>query len=208
MKKIRVLFAAFLLIFAFAFAGCQSGSTKGSDSASGTEEAFYDEELVPLDEEELAMLENSDSHSDEELVPLDEEELLAIDDAEFAQIEEELTGSGSVEEDGTYTSRDDVADYIYAYGHLPSNYITKSEAQELGWNSSDGNLAEVAPGMSIGGDKYGNYEGMLPVEEGRTYWECDVDYEGGYRNEKRLVYSNDGLIFYTDDHYETFTQIY
>lgn len=208
MKKIRLLLAVFLMIFAFAFTGCQSGNTKGSESASGTEEEFFEEELVPLEEDELAMMENPDTYSDEEMTSLDEEELQAIDDEQFQKIEEELSGNIDIEEDGTYTSRDDVAIYIYTYGHLPSNYITKSEAQDLGWNSSEGNLDEVAPGKSIGGDTFGNYEGMLPVEEGRTYKECDVDYEGGFRNEKRIIYSNDGLIFYTDDHYETFMQLY
>jgi len=69
-------------------------------------------------------------------------------------------------------------------------------------------LDEVAPGMSIGGDTFGNREGLLPKADGRKYYECDVNYEGGYRNGERIVYSNDGLIFYTDDHYESFEQLY
>ena len=113
-----------------------------------------------------------------------------------------------VEEDGTYTQKDEVAAYIYQFGHLPSNYLTKKEAQNLGWKSSEGNLWEVAPGKCIGGDKFGNYEKMLPEEEGRNYYECDVNYSGGYRGEERLVYSDDGLIFYTGDHYNTFEQVY
>ena len=90
------------------------------------------------------------------------------------------------------------------YGHLPSNFITKSDAQALGWDSRQGNLWDVAPGMSIGGDVFGNREGLLPKAKGRTYYECDIDYEGGYRGSKRIVYSNDGLIYYTEDHYHTF----
>ena len=74
--------------------------------------------------------------------------------------------------------------------------------------SKEGNLDEVAPGKSIGGDKFGNYEGMLPKEDGRQYYECDIDFDGTYRNEKRIIYSDDGLIFYTEDHYETFEQLY
>ena len=61
--------------------------------------------------------------------------------------------------------------------------------------------------MSIGGDKFGNREGILPKEDGRVYYECDIDYEGGYRNEKRIVFSNDGLIFYTEDHYQSFEEL-
>ncbi len=113
-----------------------------------------------------------------------------------------------IEEDGTYISKDEVALYLHIYGYLPDNYITKKEAQDLGWDSKKGNLDQVAPGMSIGGGYFGNYEGMLPEKKGRKYYECDLDYEGGYRGAKRLIYSNDGLIFYTEDHYKTFEQLY
>lgn len=112
-----------------------------------------------------------------------------------------------VEEDGEYTSKEEVAEYIYLYGHLPSNYITKSEAEDLGWKSK-GNLDKVAPGKSIGGDKFGNREGLLPKAKGRQYYECDIDYKKGSRNAKRIIYSNDGLIFYTEDHYESFELLY
>lgn len=111
-------------------------------------------------------------------------------------------------EDGEYTSKEDVAEYLYLYGHLPPNYITKSEAQDLGWVASKGNLWKVAPGMSIGGDRFGNREGLLPTAKGRKYYECDIDFDGTYRNSKRIVYSNDGLIYYTEDHYESFELLY
>ncbi|MCI7813681.1 MAG: ribonuclease domain-containing protein [Lachnospiraceae bacterium] len=114
----------------------------------------------------------------------------------------------SVEEDGVYTSKEEVALYIHAFAKLPSNFITKEEAKKLGWKSNEGNLDKVAPGKSIGGDRFGNYEEQLPVEQGRKYYECDINYEGGYRNAERLIYSNDGLIYYTNDHYETFELLY
>ena len=114
----------------------------------------------------------------------------------------------SISEDGTYTTKEEVAEYINLYGHLPSNFITKKEAKNLGWVSSEGNLNEVAPGMSIGGDYFGNYEGLLPEAEDRDYYECDIDFDGTYRNEKRIVFSNDGLIYYTEDHYESFELLY
>ena len=113
-----------------------------------------------------------------------------------------------ITEDGYYTDPYDVADYLYEFGHLPDNFITKNEARNLGWDSQDGNLDEVAPGMSIGGDTFGNREGLLPKANGRKYYECDVNYEGGYRGGERIVYSNDGLIFYTADHYKSFEQLY
>ena len=113
----------------------------------------------------------------------------------------------AIAEDGSYTSKDEVALYIHTYGHLPENYITKDEAYDLGWKS-EGTLDEVAPGMSIGGDYYGNYEGVLPDEPGREYHECDIDYESGNRDGKRIVYSNDGNIYYTEDHYNSFEHLY
>ena len=112
-----------------------------------------------------------------------------------------------VEKNGTYTDKDHVAAYLKEYGELPSNYITKNEARKLGWNGSRSGLWDVAWGMSIGGDKFGNYEEILPVKRGRQYYECDIDFDGRKANAKRIVYSNDGLIFYTDDHYETFEEI-
>lgn len=112
-----------------------------------------------------------------------------------------------LDEDGTYTSKDDVALYIHQYGHLPHNFITKKEAQNLGWEG--GSLEPYAPGKCIGGSHFGNYEGALPEAKGRSYTECDIDTLGTKgRGAKRIVFSNDGLIFYTDDHYESFTLLY
>ena len=120
----------------------------------------------------------------------------------------ETATKDAISEDGTYTSKEDVAEYLHTYGHLPSNFIKKKAAQKLGWVSSEGNLWDVAPGMSIGGDYFGNYEGNLPEAEDRDYYECDIDFDGSYRGAKRIVYSNDGLIYYTEDHYETFELLY
>ncbi len=106
-----------------------------------------------------------------------------------------------------YSDKDHVAAYLRAFQELPPNYITKKEAQALGWVSSQGNLWEVAPGKSIGGDRFGNYEGQLPDAKGRKYFECDIDFDGTYRNAKRIIFSSDGLIYYTDDHYTTFEDI-
>ena len=120
----------------------------------------------------------------------------------------ETESFSDIEEDGIYTSKEDVSAYLILYEHLPSNYITKKEAKALGWVSSEGNLSEVAPGMSIGGDYFGNYEGLLPETDGRDYYECDIDFDGTYRGAKRIVFSNDGLIYYTEDHYESFELLY
>ena len=138
-----------------------------------------------------------------------EEETTTITESEEETIQESATEKEvQVEENGNYTSKEEVALYIHTYGKLPVNYITKKEAQDMGWDPSKGNLSDILPGMSIGGSAFGNYEGALPRANGRRYFECDIDYEGGYRGAKRLIYSNDGLVFYTEDHYKTFEQLY
>lgn len=115
----------------------------------------------------------------------------------------------AIDENGSYTSKDEVALYLHAYGHLPGNYITKDEAEDAGWKTEGLDLDEACPGKSIGGDRFGNREGKLPKAKGRTWYECDIGYEGGRsRGAKRIVYSSDGLIYYTDDHYNTFEQLY
>ena len=131
-------------------------------------------------------------------------------EAETEEIETE-DEAAVIDEDGHYTSKEEVALYLYTYGKLPSNFITKKEAEDLGWKKKDGEAGQlhvVAPGMSIGGSSFGNYEGLLPEKKGRKYFECDINYVKGNRGAERLVYSNDGLIFYTGDHYESFEQLY
>ena len=113
----------------------------------------------------------------------------------------------ALDKNGTYDQKDDVALYIHIYGKLPQNYITKKEAEKLGW--SGGSLEPYAPGKCIGGSKFGNYEGLLPDAPGRVWTECDIGTLGkSKRGAKRIVFSNDGLIYYTDDHYESFTLLY
>ena len=124
---------------------------------------------------------------------------------EIAAAQEEETPA--IEEDGTYTTKEDVARYIHTYGHLPENFITKKQAQALGWEG--GSLEPYAPGKCIGGSRFGNYEGTLPEKDGRTYTECDIDTLGASkRGGKRIVFSNDGPIYYTENHYETFELLY
>ncbi len=118
-----------------------------------------------------------------------------------------LTAEATIDKDGVYTTKEDVALYIYTYGELPRNFITKKQAQKLGWEG--GSLEPYAPGCCIGGSYFGNYEGSLPAAEGREYTECDIDTLGKKsRGAKRIVFSNDGLIYYTEDHYKTFELLY
>lgn len=97
--------------------------------------------------------------------------------------------------------------YLYYFGKLPDYYISKDKAYEMGWRPIFGNLNKVAPGKMIGGDVFGNRENKLPSAPGRVWFECDVDYNGGYRNNCRIIYSNDGLMFKTDSHYTSFISI-
>ena len=117
------------------------------------------------------------------------------------------TGWAVPDEDGSYTTAEDVCAYLIAYGHLPPNFITKSEAQAAGWEG--GSLEKYCPGKCIGGDRFGNREGLLPSAKGRTWTECDINTLGARsRGAERIVFSNDGLIYYTGDHYESFQLLY
>ncbi len=114
--------------------------------------------------------------------------------------------SAGINKDGTYDQKEDVAEYLKIYRKLPKNYITKKEAKRLGWQG--GSVEQVAPGKAIGGDHFGNYEKKLPEKSGRDYYECDIDTLGRKnRGAKRIVYSDDGLIYYTEDHYNSFSRL-
>lgn len=113
-------------------------------------------------------------------------------------------GENWLDEDGSYTTADDVALYLHLYGELPDNFITKNEARDLGW--SGGGLENYAPGMCIGGDRFGNRESLLPKG---NYHECDINTLGeNSRGAERLVWDEDGNIYYTGDHYESFELLY
>ena len=117
------------------------------------------------------------------------------------------TTEAALDEDGSYTTKEDVALYLHTYGHLPPNFITKKEAEKAGWTG--GSLDRVLPGMCIGGDYFGNYEGKLPKAKGRKWAECDINTLGARsRGPERIIFSNDGLIYYTPDHYESFELLY
>lgn len=120
---------------------------------------------------------------------------------------QETESKAPIDEDGVYDSKEDVALYIHTYGKLPKNFVTKKEAESAGWPG--GSLEKYCPGKCIGGSHFGNYEGLLPEAKGRKWTECDIDtLDASSRGAKRIIFSNDGLIYYTDDHYETFELLY
>ena len=138
-----------------------------------------------------------------------QQDTLPDDDGAVSNLPDDGDDSGAeaIDEDGSFTSKEEVALYIHTYGRLPDNFITKKEAQALGWPG--GSLEPYAPGKCIGGSRFGNYEGLLPEKDGRTYTECDIDTLGAEsRGAMRIVFSNDGLIYYTGDHYESFELLY
>ena len=214
MKKLVWLLTTILLVTTILM-GC---STSGDISAGTQEEITL--EVLP-DEEETEEETGEDDFFEEDEAYADYEEDASAegagesfsyedddvwgDDGEEGITDGEIGDGLTVDEDGTYSSKEEVALYIHLYGKLPSNYITKKQAEKLGWVASKGNLWEVAPGKSIGGSYFGNYEGLLPDGD---YRECDIDYQGGRRNAKRIVFSTDGRIYYTEDHYESFEQLY
>ena len=196
-KKIQALLLA--LVLSLTLTACSEEVTNAV--IDEVVDIAVSEVVDAITEEDPAVEETEDvSGSSEESVP--EEEAPPAEE-EAPPVEEEP----AIDEDGAYTTKEDVALYIYTYGHLPDNFITKKEAESLGW--SGGGLDDYAYGYCIGGNRFGNYEGLLPEADGRTYTECDIDtMHASKRGAKRIVFSNDGLIYYTDDHYESFTLLY
>ncbi|CNE90512.1 ribonuclease [Yersinia kristensenii] len=115
-----------------------------------------------------------------------------------------LSAPASIEQ---LTQHQQVVKYLQAHHRLPDFYITKQQAREKGWNPKDGNLCKVLPGKAIGGDRFSNRERQLPDAKGRNWREADVNYRCGHRGADRLLYSNDGLIYLTQDHYKHFIRM-
>ena len=194
MKKLLSLLLALALLFSLT--GCVL-------------DVGYELDLPTEDNSAVAQTEASaEASAQEKTGQTEETEQLPSEETEpsDAPTEPETT-EAILDPEGSYTTKEDVALYIYLYGELPQNFMTKNEARALGWEG--GSLERFAPGMCIGGDRFGNYEGLLPEADGRTYTECDIDTLGAKsRGAKRIVFSNDGLIYYTDDHYESFQLLY
>lgn len=127
--------------------------------------------------------------------------------AQKRTVQEQNGEKSAAQESENPRSPEFVASVLRKTGKLPDRFLSKKEARQLGWVPEQGNLNEVAPGKSIGGDHFGNYEGKLPEKKGRSYREADVHDSPNRRGAERLVFSNDGLIFYTPDHYKTFYDV-
>ena len=198
MRKTFAVIIAALLAFSLLFTACAPPDISDLTGDQGYTEENFDLSVVDGDPTDESPTEERTASPPE----TDGSETDAPETEEPTEEPETL-----IDEEGSFTSKDDVALYIHTYGRLPKNFITKSEAEKLGW--SGGSLEPYAPGKCIGGGRFGNYEGLLPEKPGRTYTECDIDTLGKRsRGAKRIVFSNDRLIYYTDDHYESFTLLY
>ena len=194
MKKWTALLLALWMMLSFT--AC--GDVSADDVIAGVEAATQIVEMLEGSETTVEV-------SEEELFtgPSDEPDNEAD---EFEDIAGDIEVS-ELDEDGWYYSMEEVSEYLIVYGELPENFITKSEAEALGWEG--GSVERYLEGAAIGGDRFYNNEGNLPKEEGRLYYECDIDTNGAKsRGPERIVFSNDGLIYYTPDHYETFELLY
>ena len=206
MKKIKLLIAAAAALSLTACSYVTYETRITTEDASITEDITI--QIDPEDTEtEETLTEETAEATSAETTPEETttEETTEATTEETTEVTE--TEGVAIDIDGSYTTVEDVSLYLYTYGDLPSNFITKKEAKALGWEG--GSLEPYAPGKCIGGDHFGNYEGLLPETKGREYKECDIDTLGAKsRGAKRIIYSNDGLIYYTEDHYESFTLLY
>lgn len=180
----KSLILLLILSLVFCFTGCGSSGSDPESSSSNSN---------PVSEENENEIQNGDLDSyDLKYEIFDDGVLDALDD---------------IEKDGTYTSKEDVAAYLIVYGVLPANFITKSQANGIGW--SGGGLDDYEYGLCIGGDVFKNREGYLPSTKDIEYTECDIDtLHKDNRGVKRIVFSNKGMIYYTKDHYDSFTVLY
>lgn len=203
MKRISALLLALVWALALTACGGQMGAapTLPAETAGVSQSVSVEPPSAAPDTPAPAEDTPSPSPAEETAAPIPAEETAPQESEEASQAPE-------LDEDGFYHTKDEVALYLYLYGRLPDNYVTKREAQDLGWTG--GSVERWAgEGTAIGGSRFGNYEGLLPEKDGRTYQECDIDTVGtSSRGAKRIVFSNDGLIYYTEDHYQSFELLY
>jgi hypothetical protein len=192
--------------------GCGSASPEEISSIAG--QILEVVEIVESVAAEVEEVSEEHPKSEEQILEETLSEEMTSEEAVSEETESTVKTSGDPElpdwlpEEGEYYyDVENVVLYLYLYEELPDNYITKSEARKLGWEG--GSVEKYQGGAAIGGDRFGNREGLLPEAEGRDYTECDIDTLGAKsRGAKRIVFSDDGLIYYTDDHYESFELLY
>jgi ribonuclease len=117
--------------------------------------------------------------------------------AEFAKLNQSL---------GVAQAAEPLIESLRATGRLPANYVTKSAAVAAGWTPGKP-VGSAIPGAQIGGDVFQNTSSILPSTPGRVWYETDVGLSSTVSRSKqpgtRLLYSNDGLLYVTSDHYNS-----
>lgn len=223
MKKIRIL-GVWLVLSMMITTACGSLSDVISSAMQETQSGTQVYESGPQETQPVVQEDESESEQSEPEMP---DELDVNDESEAQdgnlntreeepEIQEDVSETEEPQEEtkndnlpiygNYYYDVVNVVLYLDVYNELPPNYITKSEAQALGWEG--GSVEKYKEGAAIGGDYFGNREGLLPAADGRKYTECDIDTHGyGSRGSRRLVFSNDGLYFYTSNHYESFSEV-
>ena len=216
MKKKRILGIRLVLLMLFMTAcGSSQDITAGTTQESEASAQIYESEVQEVASELQANDSETSGEEVEEAKTETQNEPDAQGEAE-SEIQEQTSDVEGFQEETTtdnlptygnnYYDVVNVVLYLEEYNELPPNYITKSEAQALGWEG--GSVEKYKEGAAIGGDTFGNREGLLPAADGRKYTECDIDTYGySSRGSRRLVFSNDGLYFYTSNHYESFSEV-
>ena len=216
MKKKRILGIRLVLLMLFMTAcGSSQDITAGTTQESEASAQIYESEVQEVASELQANDSETSGEEVEEAKTETQNEPDAQGEAE-SEIQEQTSDAEGFQEETTndnlptygnnYYDVVNVVLYLEEYNELPPNYITKSEAQALGWEG--GSVEKYKEGAAIGGDTFGNREGLLPAADGRKYTECDMDTYGySSRGSRRLVFSNDGLYFYTSNHYESFSEV-
>ena len=208
MKFKRLL--SILLVLLILLTACGKKTAEPAGTTSNTDAVVTQETTAKTSEKETETEPQTQTQAETEAETETESETQAPTDVPD-ETEPPIADEPSVRDDlpvygEYYYDVENVVLYLVLYDELPPNYITKNEARALGWEG--GSVEKYKDGAAIGGDRFGNYEGQLPKAKGRSYTECDIDTDGySSRGSRRLVFSSDGLYFYTSDHYENFKEV-
>lgn len=201
LRRCILLICLILLMLIMTACGRSADAVPGTTQGYVAEESDRITETASPSESAPEISQESESEEQEPQVQEPQETASATEEPQEDESNDNLPTYGEY-----YYDLENVVLYLELYDELPPNYITKNEARDLGWEG--GSVEKYQRGAAIGGDTFGNREGLLPEAGGRKYTECDIDTKGRKsRGSKRLVFSNDGLYFYTSDHYETFSEV-
>ena len=193
------------VLFAVMLAGCTPEAQQFADAVARLQEAQQTQIAI----EQEGTVPSADNEIERAIAEAEQESGISPQEEEEAAPAEEQavsTEEYAVKEGAYYYDLQNVVLYLDCYHRLPDNYITKNEARDLGWEG--GSVEDYCEGAAIGGDRFGNREGVLPQNGKTVYFECDIDTHGWKnRGSRRLIYTKDGEYFYSPDHYETYRKV-